>query len=409
MRFTSVVRFLRVKYLFNWPLAILALVLSTQALMGKTGPVAPAPSGPSPNAAAIKMLPDKVGGFAASRPAVPNSGIEEIARTDYQALAVAQRDYRSPKGEEFNVIVASFATGSGPYALVTALPHFENQLDSGQPITRCEAGTACRQTPHILNLFKGTTFIQVRSVKGILVEALTLAREIAATIPAAVDDEIPVLVKHLPNWESVQDSVQYIVSENGYKYPVGGPSEIGFELGFNMGVEAVVADYGSTRLLLAEHNTPQLATEADVRMRQRLESMRAGGKLGNTYYRRIGNYSAFVFGAPDEAAANQLFDQIAYEKTVKWLGENPYPLQQAQRNYTQTMGGVILAVIQGAGLALVLCGVVGGIVGGIVFLRRRKQQSLSTAFSDAGGMMRLNLDELTPQIDPSRLLDKGSG
>ncbi|MEO6391499.1 MAG: hypothetical protein ABIP75_06580 [Pyrinomonadaceae bacterium] len=216
-------------------------------------------------------------------------------------------------------------------------------------------------------------------------------------------------MKHLPNWESVQDSVHYILGEREYRALVGEPSELGFELGFAQGVEAVVANYGSTRLLLAEHNTPQLATEADSRLLRRIEVLRSTGKLGNTYYRRIGNYSAFVFGAPDEAAANQLFDQIAYEKTVKWLGENPYPLQQAQRKYTQTMGGVILAVIQGAGLALVLCGFVGGMVGGFVFMWRRKQQSLSTAFSDAGGMMRLNLDDMTPQIDPSRLLDKGNG
>ena len=35
------------------------------------------------------------------------------------------------------------------------------------------------------------------------------------------------------------------------------------------------------------------------------------------------------------------------------------------------------------------------------------QQKSLAAFSDAGGMMRLNLDEMTPQTDPKRLIERG--
>jgi hypothetical protein len=46
----------------------------------------------------------------------------------------------------------------------------------------------------------------------------------------------------------------------------------------------------------------------------------------------------------------------------------------------------------------------GGLLGGLLFTYRRSQQREATAYSDAGGMLRLNLDELTPETDPARLL-----
>ena len=66
--------------------------------------------------------------------------------------------------------------------------------------------------------------------------------------------------------------------------------------------------------------------------------------------------------------------------------------------------GVLVAVIKASGYAIVLCLGVGGLIGGLLFSYRRSQQKDVTAFSDAGGMLRLNLDELTPETDPARLL-----
>ena len=36
------------------------------------------------------------------------------------------------------------------------------------------------------------------------------------------------------------------------------------------------------------------------------------------------------FDAADQAAANALLDQVKYEKTVQWLGKDPYLIQQAE-------------------------------------------------------------------------------
>jgi hypothetical protein len=62
--------------------------------------------------------------------------------------------------------------------------------------------------------------------------------------------------------------------------------------------------------------------------------------------------------------------------------------------------------VKASGIALVLCLTAGGLFGGLLFLKRRAQQKTVDAYSDAGGMLRLNLDEMTPRTDPARLLGK---
>jgi hypothetical protein len=88
---------------------------------------------------------------------------------------------------------------------------------------------------------------------------------------------------------------------------------------------------------------------------------------------------------------------------VQWLGENPNILKRAQEEYVNTTLGVLVAVLKASGYALVACLGLGGLAGALLFTRRRSQQN-AEAFSDAGGMLRLNLDELTPETNPARLL-----
>jgi hypothetical protein len=57
-------------------------------------------------------------------------------------------------------------------------------------------------------------------------------------------------------------------------------------------------------------------------------------------------------------------------------------------------------IVSGLGLAIV----VGIGVGLIFFYLREQKRSTMEAFSDAGGMIRLNLDDLTPKISSDRLL-----
>ncbi len=170
--------------------------------------------------------------------------------------------------------------------------------------------------------------------------------------------------------------------------------------------DAVVSNYGPSKLLIVEFNTPQLAAENDQRIVARIQELWKQGQPAPSAYRRVGNYSVFVFEAPTEQAAKALIDQIKYEQVVQWLGENPYILKEAQRQYVETTLGVFVAVVKASGVAALGCFAVGGFLGALLFSRRRAQQRTVEAFSDAGGMLRLNIDELTPQTDPAKLLSE---
>jgi hypothetical protein len=125
-------------------------------------------------------------------------------------------------------------------------------------------------------------------------------------------------------------------------------------------------------------------------------------------YRRVGNYSVFVFNAPDEQAANQLIDQVKYQQVVQWLGENPFSYEKATREFTETTLGVLVSVVKTSGLALLACLAVGGFAGALLFRVRRSQQRAREAYADSDAMLRLNLDDLTPESDQRRLLGRGN-
>jgi hypothetical protein len=124
-------------------------------------------------------------------------------------------------------------------------------------------------------------------------------------------------------------------------------------------------------------------------------------------YRRVGNYSVFVFDAEGEAEAVGLVGQVKYEKDVRWLGDNPHAGERLQEQYTQTMGGVIVATLKATGIAILVCLGIGGLFGGAVFLRRRARSAATEAYSDAGGMLRLNIEDVNAPHGSARLVGDG--
>ncbi len=226
---------------------------------------------------------------------------------------------------------------------------------------------------------------------------------VAKSQEVSESDGVPVLIKHLPNWDSVRDSTIFTNNVGDLRKSLG--ERPVFDLiDFVGGTEAAAATYPQGKLLIVEYATPQASVEMDARTVQRLAEIDQARKV---FYRRIGNYNAFVFDAPDEAAANSLLDQVKYEKDVQWLGENPFMASRSDFKFkmdVQTTSEVFIAttlsIITGLGLS-----VLAGIVVGLCFFYFRNQRRASmAAFSDAGGMTRLNLDELSEQIIPKGLL-----
>lgn len=213
------------------------------------------------------------------------------------------------------------------------------------------------------------------------------------------EDGIPVLIKHLPDWESRRDKVTF--ATNAAELTAGlGERPILSLIDFTAGTEAVAAQYDVGKLLIIEYTSPQGSVDADAKF---TEALGNDPQSGSTAYRRIGNYNAFVFDAANISAANALLDQVKYEKQIHWLGDNPFILTP-ERAFILTTADIffstVLVIVMGIGFSIV-----GGLVVGFVyFMLRNRRRAAMTAYTDAGGMTRLNLDGFTPDIVPDRLL-----
>lgn len=358
-----------------------------------------------------KALPDKLGDFRAQGAARP---LLITAKTlnpeDYGIVSVVEREYRAASGEKFLVSLYKTRSDSAAYALLTSMAQRSRVGDSAQAMKIGDTGTASFIAPGSVTFFKGATLVAVSSMRkvGGDVDAMqALARSLAETLQAD-ENEIPALVKHLPDWETARERAVFAVSQRALQEAAGNLPALD-AVDFTGGTEAVAAAYGSAQLIIVEFGTPQLSIENDARILARVKELRDASQPAPTAYRRVGNYSVFVFGATDEKAAEQLIDGITYEKVVQWLGDNPRAWDRAMKEYNETTSGLIVGVIKASGISALLCLGIGGLFGGLVFMRRRAQQAATAKYSDAGGMLRLNMDELTPQTDPSRLLEKGDG
>lgn len=212
-------------------------------------------------------------------------------------------------------------------------------------------------------------------------------------------DGVPVLIKHLPDWETKRENAVLVSNVDDLRQVVGDRPVLE-AVEFIQGTEAVTAPYPAGRLVIVEYNTPQSSAAADRRIRQSLAA-----SSERVFYRRIGNYNVLLFDGTDEKAANALFDRIKYEKVVQWLGQDMTYYQQQEEAFIQgTMSlfiSTVLVIGSGLGIALFF-----GIIAGIVYFRRsERRRAEMKEFSDAGGMVRLNLDGLTPDIVSDKLLE----
>ena len=212
-------------------------------------------------------------------------------------------------------------------------------------------------------------------------------------------DGVPVLMKHLPDWDRVRNNAVFATTAAEVKASLGERPILDL-IDFSAGTEATMAQFDAGKLLIVEYTSPQGSVDADAKFTAKLAD---DEQTASTVYRRVGNYNVFVFDAPDKAAANVLIDQVKYEKNVQWLGANPFRISPERAfvlTTTDMFISTFLIVVIGIGLS-----VGGGIIAGYVFyyIREQKRAGMPT-FSDAGGMTRLNLDGLTSEILTDRTL-----
>jgi len=316
--------------------------------------------------------------------------------------AAEEANFTGNNGQKLIVEIVRFQQDSQAYEFLSLMAARVRQAGGASEI-HPGYGTAGFANESHTYFFKGRHFVRISGYKPL--DSATrdaLVSEISATLDNGEGD-IPSLIKHLPSPDEAQKTAIYLHSFSDLSaLPIQSNVFSAIDAGRN--ADAVFATYGPSKVLIVEFNTPQLAGDNDRRIIARIQELWKLGQPAPTAYRRVGNYSAFVFDAPDEATAKQLLDQVKYEQVVQWLGENPNILKEAEKRYINTTLGVLVAVLKASGYAALACLGLGGLIGGLLFSYRRSQQKEATAYSDAGGMLRLNLDELTPETDPGRLL-----
>ena len=346
-----------------------------------------------------RVLPERVGDFkkSAKSPNAEWTGFFEEGKP----FATEHSAYVGKKGAEVSVSVVRFRQDGDAYATLSDLA---NKTRREQPDLEIKPGygTAGYASPNAIIFFRGPLLVRVASIKpGDSTTLDAFVFELGQLLDKG-DGDIPVLVRHLPNAEEALKKAVYTHGFSNLNHlELQQPVLSAVEADGN--ADAALVSYGPSKLLLIEFHTPQLATDNDKRVVARIQELWKLGQPAPTAYRRVGNYSVFVFDAPDEATAKRLIDEVKYEQVVQWLGENPNIYKEAQKQYINTTLGVLVAVLKASGYALVACLGLGALIGGLLFSYRRAQQKAVT-FSDAGGMLRLNLDELTAQTDPGRLL-----
>jgi hypothetical protein len=369
------------------------------------------------------MLPRDIGAFHQLPSLRPLVGLDKegmldrsLFRPDLNPEALpfdgAETEYLSPAGDRLTIEILTFHQDSDAYSFLTLVARKMRETDPGEQLAPGGVGTASVISPGQVAFFRGTTFVRVTIKKArpqSSESAVALARLFADRLDKS-DGEIPVLLKHLPDWQTALPAAVYVVSPQALRNEVKNPTVLD-ALNFAGGAEAVAANYGPSQLVIVEFSTPQLAEDNDRRIAAKLQELRSQGLAVPSAYRRVGNYSVFVFDAPDEQSAKQLIDRVKYEQVVQWLGENPNILARAaaaEKEFVNTTLGVFVSVVKASGLAIVLCFGVGGFFGALLFRWRRAQPGATDAYSDAGGMLRLNLDEMTAETDPAKLIGPGT-
>jgi len=210
------------------------------------------------------------------------------------------------------------------------------------------------------------------------------------------NSDILTLARHLPRWETKKKETIFIESKKDLHNAFGEKSV--FEaIDFLGDSKAVAANYDEGRLLIVEFGTPQASVDADRRIKEKLNENSQSSEI---FYKRIGNYNVFVFGGNSRGDANVLFDQIKYQQVVRWLNGDPLIRQRAERNFIRQTSSLFIATVLVIVLGLVFAIAVGVIAGIIFYNIRKRKRGAMEIYTDNGGLTRLNLDNLTPDLNP---------
>lgn len=258
-----------------------------------------------------------------------------------------------------------------------------------------------------LVFFKGRFFVRISDgarniTRGGRPAFEALARALADEItPANTAVTRAALLDSLPASAMVANSQRYFLGPESLNAYVEHARDMFDFAGDTEAVAAEYSDAGSAttssaapssqtlKIAIVEYHTPQFATDAMTRATGYLSSL-PENEQQQIILKRVGNYVVEAANVRDRAMAESLVNSVQYPYTVKWLRNplwptnDPFRVQKAAQMLVSTFG--LLGLILGTVL------VVGTVFGTTIFLKRRKRQQ--EVFSDAGGMLRLDIDQL---------------
>lgn len=358
----------------------------------------------APSSTLVSLLPDSLAGLRAT------TDLKQVGRDNLSELvadkATFYREYlvTSAVSREYGrVRIDVFETQHqlAAFGLFT----FNIGADKKNPVEE-DVGSGGLRFDGELVFFKGRFFVRIsdaahNSTRGGQPNG---KHDYEAVARALADEMMPAntavaragLLDSLPATSMVARSQRYFLGPESLNTYV----EHGREMfDFAGDSEAAVAEYTQItqpqagtavlKLAIVEYHTPQFATDAMMRATGYLSSL-PETEQQQIIVKRVGNYIVEAVNVRDREFAESLINSVQYPYTVKWLRNplwptnDPFQAQKAAEMLVSTFGLL--------GLILMTVLVVGTVFGTTVFLKRRKRQQ--EVFSDAGGMLRLDIDQI---------------
>jgi hypothetical protein len=363
----------------------------------------------------LRLLPDMLAGQKATSDAkrVGSDRIADVVGAMapiYQEYFVVSAGWREYAGARVDV----FETRNQ----FAALGLFQFSSEGAKTKNRgLDIGSESAQLDDAIIFWKGNFIVRVsgsnqKGTGGTTALHVALARAVANSIVAANPAET-----RPPLFDSLPSNLPYAVLMPGsQRYFLGSESlntfvEHGRDMfEFRGDTEAVVAQYTKAggepiagtipaplKLVIVECHTPEFATDELARVSSYVESL-SEIEQQKIIFKRTGNYIVAAVDVGDREFAEGLVNSVQYPYTVKWLRNPLWPTNDPFR--AQKAAEMLLSTFGLLGLILLTVLVGGTVFGASVFLKRRKRQR--EIFSDAGGMLRLDIEPYMLALPPKR-------
>jgi hypothetical protein len=345
---------------------------------------------------------------------------------EYKVISAASREYGRVRVDVFHTQNQFAAFGLFSFIAGTA---------KDQPASR-EVGQGLVRLNGEIVFWKGNFFVRLRDAvrpsRAASAAQEALARAIAGMIGSPGADAMhPPLLDSLPTASIIPGSERYFLGPESLNADLrqgremfdfvgeteAATAEYKQDRGLNGGTtqgaslnqpavgtrsgpvtgSAVSTSNSAVKLVIVECHTPEFATDEMARVTGYISSL-PEIEQQQIVFKRTGNYIVAAMNAGDREFAEGLINSVQYPYTVKWLRNPLWPTNDPFR--VQKAADMLLSTFGLLGLILLTVLMGGTIFGTTVFLKRRKQQR--EVFSDAGGMLRLDIEPFVLALPPKR-------